>query len=374
MNIRMVRQFNLKGKNVIAFSFLVAIALTILLSLKFWIGPRSFPKLGFFDASKPLELGITILFIGSLIAVPFIELGKRRILLAFNLLALISHFTIDLNRLQLYLWMFYIPAFFIYFSKRDSIKENQLWSTIICALGICYFWLGINKLNPIFISKIFPWFISIFNFGHFEIHPMMGILSACTEATGGLLLLNQKSRKAGALILLAMHFIILVCIGPLGHNMNFAVYPWNFALIIFQLFILFDPSFSKLSILETSPVQKIFLLIFFLLPSLNYFSTYPDNFSFLAYSGADLKSKIVPTENDLSKFPNQANSAITNSGDIHMYTWINSETGGALFNSECSNRKIFESICKKFDLSSSTKLVLENRRGIEKEFFCKPSK
>lgn len=216
------------------------------------------------------------------------------------LLAIIAYLLLcllDVNRLQSYMTVYF--AFLAVFFIANPRRRMKL---LLIILTGTYFYSGLQKLNPDFAAytgKAF-WFYSL----PIEYSPAIGYGFASLEVLLGLLLLPKLTRKFSCYLLLIMHLLILWKIGPLKADWNYIVWPWNLMMMACLAVVAFAPEIPKTYVPSNisrgfnhlwkhQRLSLILLLLFWVLPPLNFLDAYPNNLSFHLYTGNDLDGKIV---------------------------------------------------------------------------------
>ncbi len=101
-----------------------------------------------------------------------------------------------------------------------------------------WFWAGFSKLiSPHFYTDTGPWMFdglpvpSLFD----PVGRHFGAVVILLEMGAGLLGLFVRTRRIGVAFAIAVHLGALASIGPLGHNWNSVIWPWNVALAVAAL-------------------------------------------------------------------------------------------------------------------------------------------
>ena len=269
--------------------------LEIILSWRLWIPvDREFPMVSafsWFDFSMG-SVGGGILTFTLVTALAFILVDKHRKLaiqiMFASLLVLILE---DITRFQPWVYIQGTILIFIGFYKNG--RENAIQSGATLVVALTYIWSGIQKLNLGFIKETFPWILSTFGFD-LQIKPDQAIgisnylilLVPLLECLIGFFLLISKTRKPGVIMGIFMHLFIILSLGPIGHNWNQIVLPWNLSLALFL--ILFYLHKDRIRITEGFKPIKLnyFILILFgMMPALNFFGYWDSALSGAMYSG-----------------------------------------------------------------------------------------
>ncbi|MCA1738042.1 MAG: hypothetical protein LC740_04195, partial [Actinobacteria bacterium] len=125
------------------------------------------------------------------------------------------------------------------------------------------------------------------------------------EAAIGVGLLTRRFRKPAVIGALSMHAFIMLCVGPLGHDWNSVVWPWNFAMPAFALILFWkppdDPSPSKIlspgrNLSPSSILQAAMLVLFAIMPLFNFFGLWHSYLSSSLYSGTNKQGYVLEWE------------------------------------------------------------------------------
>ncbi len=179
-----------------------------------------------------------------------------------------------------------------------------------CALVMAgtYFWSGWQKFNGGFVYGTYPWLIAPFTGHTVSINGTavaLGWFAGPTEALAGIGLLIPSCRKAAVALLVAMHGLVMLSIGPLGHNWNHVVWPWNLFMVS-ALALLFVarrhvPGTWRSAIKSWRywPV----ILAWWLLPAASFSERWDAYLSSSLYSGATLKAAVEVSAEVHEKLP-----------------------------------------------------------------------
>ncbi|MEO7119861.1 MAG: hypothetical protein ABIY62_02125, partial [Ginsengibacter sp.] len=246
------------------------------MSWKLWLAERLFPivpPFHFLHAPAAIHL---ILFVFSLATILSLIIFPSSRLLQLSIL-IIEAFSclLDQNRWQPweYQYIFIILALVINYKK----DENAV-SSICFLLAYVYIFSGIGKMNPAFSKNIYEEIIHpltihvhhsyLYNFITFHNGYLLGII----ETFLGGSLFFRKTKKFAASMLILMHLLILAIYGPFGKNYDIIIWPWNVAMIlILYTFFIRNPSVSIIFQSIKKGWNKIFIVVFGMLPFLNLF-------------------------------------------------------------------------------------------------------
>lgn len=336
---------NLTDKQRVNWTRIAAVASTLILMLyapKLWLTTKSFPVVPLFDWI-PIPTGnIEYVFWGLLFGsqLMYIFYNKRWLgwlaLLTYVYLALV-----DQNRLQPYFYQSALTllAIVIFPKKTDSKK---ILYTVILIFFATYFWSGIQKLNDAFYVR---WLIALEK--HFLCTEGAEQIVVCLphwflkgftyavpwlEASMGILLLFNKTRKFAIGFILGMHVIITYLLFFLGYGYN--VVPWNIQNMISVVALFYGLKTKKpldffISKFDIQRALLIFMVM--VLPLANYTTGFYDNLLSFHFFTADLKYYNVYIHEDLEdKLPEDAQDFCRiENGEVYiqMNEWAQYDNG-----------------------------------------------
>ena len=103
-----------------------------------------------------------------------------------------------------------------------------------------------------------------------------------------------------------MHCFVLLILSPFGHNYNPVVWPWNIAMIAFNIILFRDDVKIILSDLRNAfkyTYIKFVLLLFLFMPLLNFFNLWDSYLSHNLYSGNTSNGIIYISDTLKNKIP-----------------------------------------------------------------------
>lgn len=197
----------------------------------------------------------------------------------------------DQLRWQPFLYMYSFSLLALSLTKDDADQTD--FDPLRYMIAGVYFWAGAYKLNTVFVFFIFPWFVEPI-FPYKDWASILGLIVPFEEAFIGIALLFPKLRKYGLAMATVMLIVVLLCLGPFGHDWGVVVWPWNVYLYL-ATFILFF--WEKRPLVNFSLIRKKLSLfatvIFIFLPALGglgYWGAHP---SFMLYSGMPPMPEVV---------------------------------------------------------------------------------
>lgn len=192
---------------------------------------------------------------------------------------------LDLNRLQIWVWMWY--CLWVMDAFRGEPRSGAAFHGWI--LIAVYVWGGVNKLTPWFATN-FDWFCEAFSLTKPFSGSMIGAYSAALgEMAIGLLLIWPPTRRWGIIGVFALHGYILLVLSPLGLNWNSVVWPWNVAMMALVWY--FFKHKEPLS-LRFSPVEWVIGTLIWVMPVLNIYQCWPESMSWKMYSNTQREASI----------------------------------------------------------------------------------
>jgi hypothetical protein len=108
----------------------------------------------------------------------------------------------------------------------------------------------------------------------------IGVAVPVIESGVGLALLSRRFRNAAVTVAVALHGVILLVFGPLGHNFNTILWPWNLAMAAFVVVLFWQahtPTAHGIVASSNGP-HRIVIVLFGVLPLgsfLNVWDSFP---------------------------------------------------------------------------------------------------
>jgi hypothetical protein len=287
----------------------------LLLSWKLWITARSYPLTPVSDSLPVIYFPLdSIVFIALLLLLPMIMISPRprRYILTFVALAALLSLW-DQSRWQpwFYQYMFMLTALG-YCSLRDSEAKEQNAALNVCRFIVAstYVWSGIQKINLSFIGGIFPWLIKpllrVFPAAWATLVLPAGVVVPILETGIGVGLLTRRLRNVSIGLAIAMHGLILLSIGPLGHNWNSVVWPWNVSMSLFVVILFWrigDLSIKDLIGTRFLPLSGMVAVLFGVMPLFSFFGLWDSYLSAALYSGNITQAAVYVSDSVQTSLP-----------------------------------------------------------------------
>src|SRR5262249_52179814 len=157
----------------------------------------------------------------------------------------------------------------------------------------------------------FPWLVEPLKI----IPAWVGYAAPFIEAGIALALLFRPTRRAAVFVAIAMHAAILLAIGPLGHNTNNVVWPWNVAMAAsaFLRFWRAQRTLRELLLTKETPARAV-LVLFTLAPALSFFGAYDNYLSWALYAGNKDDGDLYFSDVVYDKLPDTLQDYVTDEG------------------------------------------------------------
>ncbi|AUP78064.1 hypothetical protein C1H87_04785 [Flavivirga eckloniae] len=277
-----------------------------MLSFPVWLSSRGFPTTPLFfkhlEFHYYIDLALLLIFCISAIWFLLKDMGSGG-LCFFLIYVLLSVF--DQTRIQPFYFEIVVIIFF-YYAFRNNFNHFKI--AFFLLMAGTYIWSGLHKMNgtfyefwfeglnkripfvPVFFRQVFTWLV-----------PFL-------EASFGVALLFNKTRKWGIYLLAIMHTMVLITLTYAG--VGFTVFPLNMinVILLFMLYRGFDWNIFKL---KTHKSLKIRIIAFYalLLPALNLVGYYDHLLAFSYFSGKPSYCNIFfSSKDDRDKLPEKMQS------------------------------------------------------------------
>lgn len=276
----------------------------------------------------------------------------------------------DLNRCHPWMYQIGWMHFFFLFLSANSYRKT-LHTALAIMLSAVYFWSGFHKLNPEYCSWVLPWLLGPFGYPETEPIGIIGYFTALAEIVFAIGFWIPKIRKWAWFGAILMHVFILVSIGPLGHNWNPVVWPWNVAMPIWiwLLFIRQSPEKPIFGGIRNKISVGVVAIIFLLLPGLHTVGAVNGYLSFSLYSGKIPDAVIFLPKEKIFELPESARAFGDVKGDEAYFPlagWTIDAIGLSPFPSTHYYTATYRRLCHKYPALSSSYMVLIDTDGFSK--------
>ncbi len=227
-------------------SVCICFLIGIFITLPLWHHDRLFPMIPFHPALSDLGAGVHYFLLGLLLLITIANIIRKKSSLVIALISImILLVLLDQMRLQPWVYIYFLMfiPFIWYFrvrDKKDKSSSQQVLNYIRILLIGTYAWSGLHKFSTEFIENVYPSMMM----GLFKVTQDSQLLEmkelgygmAIVELLVGLGLIFPSTRKWSVIVAIITHLLIIAWISPLGGNTNYAVLPWNVAMIILIVF------------------------------------------------------------------------------------------------------------------------------------------
>ena len=311
-----------------------------------WFADRLFPLVPIHESLSaiPSFLHSTLFFISLASMLVFLFFPDKKIMILLLLAELLSCM-LDQNRWQPWEYQFIFMLATMVFCK----EEKQVLFAWQCIIAGLYFFGGLGKLNSAFIHDTWQ---------HLVLHKWLGVsgvnisvtrsgyLLPLIEMAAGAGLLFHPAKKICLLILILMHGLILLMLGPLGLNINAVVWPWNLLMPFCLYFVFFKPAmvFSKTNFYK--PFIWLVLLCWWVMPWLQLAGYWDKYLSAVLYSGG-VEQLFICTQNpaaqkQMAPYLDSTFRVIPCDNSLSVYNWGIKDMKTAPY----PEKRVFEAIIK----------------------------
>lgn len=244
----------------------------------------------------------------------------------------------------------------------------------VCRLIVAaiYFWSGLQKLNASFPNAGFAFLLG----GILPPLPQSayiagGWLAALLEASIGIGLLTQRFRQPAVLAAVGMHVFILVCIGPWARDYNHVVWPWNVAMIGFDVILFWrtpDVSWRAILLPHGRAWHALVLGMFGIMPFFNFLDVWDSYFSANLYSGSVVYGSLFVGDGVRRRLPPEAQSHVREAGPntyfVDLIGWSMAELNVPVNPERRIYRAIARQLCPLAERPDQLQLVIQERPKI----------
>jgi hypothetical protein len=198
-------------------------------SAPLWTNDHTFPQLPIARGFPVLHAPVDKLLFGAMLLSLIVAAWAYRQAVGFFLAASLFVYCEDENRGQPWMYMYWVMLLFTLFSEKTAITACRI------GMSVVYLWSGIQKCNHRFFEVQPAFFVEPLT--HWHLPKLFLDLTrwavACApfiEMGIGVALWSPKLRRGAIGAAMAVHGFSLLVLGPLGHNYNWVVWPWNLAM------------------------------------------------------------------------------------------------------------------------------------------------
>jgi len=283
------------------------------LSAPLWWSDRTFPLLPiaswFPILPAPWDKWLFVATLASLVAALWWYRSAVTIFLAVTFFLYFS----DQNRGQPWFYLYWVMLLLSLMPAQAGLAGCRLILTAV------YLWGGIQKLNGRFFNEVPTWFVSPasgWGLSTGVVHWLQWAVASApfTEMFIAVGFWIPRLRRVAIGAVVIVHGAALLFLGPLGHNLNQVIWPWNLAMIalVLVLFPANPPARLSPSLSELRNATAAFLvtLLVCALPLLSFFGWWDKSFSFALYSGNQATADIFVQEGFAERLPEAARAYV----------------------------------------------------------------
>ena len=314
----------------IKLTVLIGLFTSILLSHHLWAGERYFPKtpgyINYEGLQAPFDyinliivLGLIIFSFNSQKKYPTILLILFCVYLCFD----------DQNRLQPWFYN-YTLILLIFLFYKNRVDEPNNYTTVFISLqllvSLIYIFSGIQKMNEAFVPDTFNWMISAFDTllteRQLTLVSKFGYVVPYFELALGIGLLIKPFRFIIVPLVIIMHVLIIIMLGPMGKDYNSVVWPWNIIMITLVLLLFANVKqerFFDISILFKGISFYIVITLMLIFPIFSLKNQYDSYLSSSLYSSNLNNCQLILTNKAYKKLPYYLKNFVTKNDDYNIF-------------------------------------------------------
>jgi len=292
-------------------TLLLATLLGLLASTPAWLNAHTFPLLPIFGGFPILPAPWDKVLFGLMLVALVVAVWFYRTGVICFLVASLFAYCEDQNRGQPWLYMYWVMLLLTLLPAPSNLAACR-W-----ALAVVYLWSGIQKCNPLFFKKTPTWLVEPAANWHLpdvviDVLRWAAASAPVLEIAVAIGLWYSATRLPSLITIAVMHLFALLFLGPLGHNYNWVVWPWNLAMIALAVALFptstrpkHAPSLRKETWLALRPsrIALAVLIPYTLLPVLNFYGRWDSAFSFALYSESNATANVFVTQQFADTLP-----------------------------------------------------------------------
>jgi hypothetical protein len=357
----------------LAVAFLACLAV----SWKLWISTRLYPLVPLAGVVPPfpfpLDFIVLVALVGLLVGVVVRPRARLPVALVVGLVAVL--FAQDRSRLWPSFYEFFLLFLILLSRRRDGgeAEAARVLAGLRFVMAAVYVWGGVQKVTPHFFHEEFPWFIRpLTSLLPFEVPylPVLGATAAVCEILFGIGLLTRRFRGVALGEALAMHALILVCIGPVRSDWNDAAWVWSLATAAL-VWLLFRkaPPFSFTTMFAAPPrwnvPQAAAVVLVGILPALDNLNRWDSALSFNVYTGNVNHAFVLMPPDAVAGLPAEVAPHVSVRGEwavLDVTAWSMREFHGGAYPGKPVFRAVRDLVCRLLP-SRTVRLVIVEKAG-----------
>jgi uncharacterized membrane protein YphA (DoxX/SURF4 family) len=202
-----------------------------------------------------------------------------------------------------------------------------------------YFYSGLQKLGYGFVIVLAGMLEPVFQRLHLNTAWLTlrllvpaALLLGLVECASGVMLVFERTRPVAVVSTILMHVSLLLWLGPLGLNWNYAIWPWNLAMIALLLLLFRRGSpWDFKTLARRHPYAQAVGVVFGVLPLLTLLGWADSDLGFSLYSGAIKAGNIYVPPQRVPELPELVRHYTKPDGLIEIDKWCEAELGAPLY-------------------------------------------
>jgi len=278
----------------------------MLCCIPLWLATRDYPLVPMLPHWLILPPSCGPWLLGLVLASLVAALWFFRPAVLFFLTTTLYLFGCDENREQPWFYIYWVMLLLNFLPEPIALASCRL------AFSLVYFWAGVQKLNDTFFNEVPAWFVQPAKDWGWP-NAIVTSISVCVILTPFLEVIIatgvwfRKTRWFAIAIAVILHIAALLFLGPIGHDVNRVIWPWNIAMIAL-LVVLFATGeqlspVQTLSELRRSWSGVLVVGLYGLLPLLSFFGLWDSYLSFSLYSYNLAKAEVYVSQSFLNHLP-----------------------------------------------------------------------
>jgi hypothetical protein len=355
----------------------VSVLACLAFSPRLWISSRRYPLTPVANLMPPfpapldaLALAILVGFLATLVVQPRWRWPVAGVVVSLGVL-----FLQDQSRL----WPSFYEFFLLFLlalphpSGTDQEDDRRSLAGMQFVVAAVYFWGGFHKLTTHFVSQAFPWFVQPWTNAGFipaAAVPWLAGLVPAYEMAVGIGLLTRRFRRPALAAALAMHLVILACIGPLREHWNNAAWGWSLAtaVLAWTLFAA-APPFTFAGMFAAPRIrclpQLLVAVLLGMLPALNGLNRWDSALSFNVYTGNTTEGYVQMRPEAAARLPPELVPHVSRHGDwavLDLNAWSRREFNAGCYPEPRIYRRLFATVCGWIE-DPAARLVIFEKAG-----------
>jgi hypothetical protein len=351
--------------------------LGLVMSLRLWIGPRSYPLAPVFDFLPPATQAVDdVLFAGLFALAVVILVSSRPQKFIAGFLAVIAIFCLlDQTRWQPWVFLYgFLLATLALFSwdSEDAAGRNRALNIARLIMAGTYLFSGLQKINPNFMQNEFPWIVSPITDAVPAAAPALhwlGMAAPFIQVAFALGLLTRRFRRVSLIAAVAMHVFILAMFGPFGLNWNSIIWPWTAAMAGLDVLLFTgEQEFSWHDIVWSGrhPYHAAALVVFIGLPLLSFVNLWDSFLSAALYSGNLTEAEIYLSDRGRNSLPEGLKTHAVHTSDdtnvLNIQHWAIEDLNVTPYPEVRVYRKIAKQVCSHLGNPADLVLLVREQR------------